>query len=249
MMLFTADLHTHTIASGHAYGTIREMAAAAAKKHLQILGLSEHGPGIPGTIDPFYYCNLKVIPRMLYGVVIVHGCEINVLNDGTRSLDDVWLKYLDYAILGIHRQCYRDQGRERNTDNLIKCMNHKKVRLVSHPDDNHTPLDYPRLVKAAKALNVALEVNNSSFTKQDKRLGCLDNYRCMLSLCEELRVPIVVSSDAHDPSWVGRFDEADQFLEELHFDRSLVLNLDENADAFARFFHLNWIIAPTKVNS
>jgi putative hydrolase len=242
MMKLTADLHTHSIVSGHAYGTIRELASAASEKKLKILGISEHGPGIPGTVNPFYYRNLKVVPRNLYGVAIVHGCEINVLNDGTRSLDDSMMKFLDYAIVGIHRQCYTDQGKERNTDNLISCMNYDKVRLVSHPDDNHTPLEYPRLVQAAKELHVALEVNNSSFTKLDERLGCLDNYRCMLALCEQYRVPIVVSSDAHDPSWVGRFDEAESFLEEVHFDHSLILNLDENLDRLISFFHLEEIV-------
>jgi putative hydrolase len=34
-----ADLHTHTIASGHAYGTITEMVHAAALKDLPILGI------------------------------------------------------------------------------------------------------------------------------------------------------------------------------------------------------------------
>ena len=37
-----ADLHTHTIASGHAYGTITEMVHAAALKDLPILGITEH---------------------------------------------------------------------------------------------------------------------------------------------------------------------------------------------------------------
>lgn len=243
MLKFIADIHTHSIASGHAYGTIREMAQAAADKKMKMLGISEHAPGIPGTTDPFYYRNLRVIPRNLYGTVIVHGCEINVLDDGTRSLDDSYLKYLDYAIVGIHRQCYTDQGKERNTDNLIACMQNEKVKLVSHPDDNHTPLDYPRLVQAAKELHVALEVNNSSFTKQEERLGCLENYRSMLQLCEQYRVPVVVSSDAHDPSWVARFDEASAFLEEMHFDPSLLLNLEDNLEAFLAFFGFEDIYA------
>ena len=41
MRKIIADIHTHTIASGHAYGTIREMAQAAASKKLKILGLTE----------------------------------------------------------------------------------------------------------------------------------------------------------------------------------------------------------------
>ena len=54
---FILDMHTHTLASGHAYGTIREMAQAAAENGLKLLGISEHAPGMPGTVDPFYYCN------------------------------------------------------------------------------------------------------------------------------------------------------------------------------------------------
>ena len=82
MKKLIADLHTHTIVSGHAYGTIREMAQAAGEQGLALLGLTEHAPGIPGTVDPFYYNNLAVIPRTLYGVELAHGSEINVLNGG-----------------------------------------------------------------------------------------------------------------------------------------------------------------------
>ena len=85
---FVLDIHTHTIASGHAYGTIREMAQAASGRLLSLLGVSEHAPGIPGTVDPIYFTNLSVIPKTLYGVTILHGCEANILNDGTISLEE-----------------------------------------------------------------------------------------------------------------------------------------------------------------
>ncbi|MBQ9299930.1 MAG: phosphatase [Clostridia bacterium] len=219
-----ADIHTHTIASGHAYGTIREMAQAAAEKGLSILGLTEHAPGIPGTVDPFYYMNLQVIPRTLYGVHILHGCEINVLNDGTLSLEEGFIQKLDYAIAGIHGLCYQDEGREKNAQNIASCMKHPKVKLISHPDDDHTPLDYDILVRAAHETGTALEVNNSSLVKKDQRLNCYENYRQMLALCGQYGVPIVVSSDAHDPSWVGRFDLAEALLESVAFPESLVLN-------------------------
>ena len=160
---FAADLHTHTLASGHSYGTIRENVEGARAAGIQVLGATEHAPGIPGTVDPFYYRNIKVVPKRIHGVSILHGSEINVLEDGTLSLEAQFMKYLDYAIVGIHTVCYHDQGRRKNTDNVIACMQHPKVKIVSHPDDDHTPLDYERLVAAAKQYNVALEVNNSSF--------------------------------------------------------------------------------------
>ena len=219
-----ADVHTHTIASGHAYGTIREMAQAASEKKLEILGLTEHAPGIPGTVDPFYYMNLQVIPRTIYGVRIMHGCEINVLNDGTLSLEERFISKLDYAIAGIHSLCYQDEGRTRNTENIASCMRHPKVKFVSHPDDDHTPLDYEALVCAARETGTALELNNSSLGKEDQRLNCVRNYRTMLALCMQYEVPVIVSSDAHDPSAVGSFAPARAMLESLSFPESLVLN-------------------------
>ena len=52
------DLHTHTVASGHAYCSLREMAKAAADKGLELLGITEHAPSMPGTCHKFYFHNL-----------------------------------------------------------------------------------------------------------------------------------------------------------------------------------------------
>ena len=226
MYQIAADIHTHTIASGHAYGTIREMAQAASERGLAVLGLTEHAPGVPGTVDPFYYLNLHVIPRTLYGVKIIHGCEINVLNDGTLSLEERFMDHLDYAIAGIHGTCYQDAGAIRNTENVVSCMRHPKVKLISHPDDDHTPLDYEALVRAARGTGTALEVNSSSLGKPQHRLNCFDNYRRMLALCVQYQVPVIVSSDAHDPSAVGDVDLARQLMESISFPEALVLNTD-----------------------
>ena len=46
------DVHTHTVASGHAFSTLQEMAVAASEKGLKLLGITEHAPGIPGTCSP-----------------------------------------------------------------------------------------------------------------------------------------------------------------------------------------------------
>ena len=224
MKKIIADLHTHTIVSGHAFGTVRENAQAAAEKGLKILGSTEHGPGIPGTCDPFYFKNLKSAPRNLYGVRILYGSEVNVLDDGSLSLEEDLMDKLDYAIVGIHRYCYKNQGKEKNTENLILCMKHEKVKFVSHPDDDRNPLDYEQLVKAAKEYGVALEVNNSSLLPGNSRIHCRENYREMLKWCQKLQVPVILSSDAHDPLYVGGFDRVEKLLEEEGFAENLVLN-------------------------
>ena len=72
------DAHTHTVASGHAYSSLQEMAKAAADKGLQVLGITEHGPSVPGTCPLVYFRNMFVVPRQMYGVRLLMGCEVNI---------------------------------------------------------------------------------------------------------------------------------------------------------------------------
>ena len=226
MKTLVADLHMHTLMSGHAFGTIREMAMGAAERNLQLIGITEHGPGLPGACDPIYYLNFRAAPRKLYNVEILYGCEVNICTGGTLSLGRRYLDALDYAIAGIHGFCYENEGAAKNTDSIIKCMADPKVRFISHPDDSRYPIDYPALVQGAKEYGVALEVNNSSLSPISFRPGCLENYRRMLPLCMEYGVPVIVDSDAHDPDAVGDFSLAINLLDEVGFDQDLILNTD-----------------------
>ena len=222
-----ADLHMHTVMSGHAFGTIREMAAEAAARGLKLIGTTEHGPGIPGTCNPIYFLNVCDAPRNLYGVEMLYGSEVNILDCGGLDLKERYLDCLDYAIAGIHGLCYTDQGKLRNTDNVIRAMAaHSKVRFISHPDSDSFPLDYKALVEGAKAYHVALEVNNSSIRKPSLRPNCIENYKTMVPLCMEYGVPILVNTDSHDPSAVGDFSLAMAMLEEIGVEENLILNND-----------------------
>ncbi len=69
------DVHMHTLASGHAYSTPREMVAAGRRKGLQLIGMSEHAPHMPGTCNEFYFCNFKVIRPEKPGIEIIMGAE------------------------------------------------------------------------------------------------------------------------------------------------------------------------------
>ena len=233
MKPFVADVHTHSLLSGHAFGTVRELAFEAAARDLKVLGVTEHGPGIPGTCDPILFRNFIDAPRNLYGVEMLYGSETNVLNTGVVDLDRRHLDMLDYAIAGIHGLCYEDVGAVKNTDNVISCMRDPKVKFISHPDADTYPMDYKALVEGAKEYGVALELNNSSLRKPGLRPGCVGNYEKMLPLCMEYGVSIIVNTDAHDPSQVGDFTLARALLERLEFDESLILNNDaEKLKAF-----------------
>ena len=61
-----ADLHTHTIASGHAYGTITEMVHAARfKGPADPRHPPSTAPSMPGSCGEMQLCNFKVIPPVL----------------------------------------------------------------------------------------------------------------------------------------------------------------------------------------
>ena len=233
MKPFVADVHMHSLLSGHAFGTVRELAFEAAARQLKLIGVTEHGPGIPGTCDPILFRNFIDAPRNLYGVEMLYGSEVNVLNTGTVDLDRRHLNCLDYAVAGIHGLCYEDEGVVKNTDNVIRCMAIDKVKFISHPDSDSYPVDYRALVQGAKEYATALEVNNSSLRKPALRPGCVANYEKMLPLCMEYGVNIIVNTDSHDPSQVGDFTLARVLLQRLEMDEDLILNNDlEKLKAF-----------------
>ena len=114
------DVHTHTIVSGHAFSTIQEMAQRAAELKLEILGITEHAPGIPGTCNPIYFRNIHVIPREMYGVKLLLGAELNILDtEGTLDLDENYYRILDLRIAGIHALCWQGGTRIRGTEPQI----------------------------------------------------------------------------------------------------------------------------------
>lgn len=168
-MIIKADTHSHTVASGHAYSTIREMAKAGAENGLEALAITEHAPKMPETCGRFYFSNFSVIPREMYGMKLLLGVELNILDEeGTVDLPEYLLKQMDIAIASIHMPCYGEsKGIEANTRAYINAMKNPYIDIIGHPDNDRFPVDYEALVKAAKETGTLLEVNNSSLAPGD----------------------------------------------------------------------------------
>ncbi len=117
------DLHTHTIASGHAYNTLYEMARSASEKGVGLLGVTDHAPRIPGACHPFHFINFKVVPRTLFGVRLLLGCELNIIDySGNIDLEPRYQKGLDFAIASIHEPCYACGTIAENTAAYLGAM-------------------------------------------------------------------------------------------------------------------------------
>lgn len=219
------DVHTHTIVSGHAYSTIREMAKEASKKEIKLLGITEHAPGIPGTCSSIYFENLRVVPREMYGVELMLGSEINIIDyDGKLSLEDRIIDKLDVRIAGIHNLCYTPGTLEQNTNAVVGAIKNPRIDIISHPDDGSCPLNYDIIVQAAKKYNTLLELNNNSINPINNRKNAHENAAHMLKLCKKYNVPIIMGSDAHIDMDIGKFNLAYEVLNEVDFPEELVIN-------------------------
>lgn len=218
------DVHTHTLASGHAYGTLTEMAQAAAQRGLKVLGITEHGPAIPGSCDPIYFCNLRVVPRVVNGVRLLLGAEINIMDyQGTLDLEQWIIDRLDLRIAGIHAPYYTLGTQAENTAAVLGAIQNPSVDMISHPDDGRCPLDYPAVVEAAIAHRTLLEINNNAM-RMPSRLNVAENILTILALCKEKGHPVILSSDAHYMTDVGNLDQVLPLLERVDFPEELVFN-------------------------
>lgn len=224
-MLDILDLHTHTIASGHAYNTLYEMTKAASEKGLTLFGSSDHGPAMRGASDAFYFINFKVIPRDLYDIKLIMGCELNILDcTGKIDLSERYLKGLDYAIASLHDFLFKKGTAKENAMACINAMKSPYVQIIGHPDDGRIPIDYEMLVNGAKMTGKLLEINSSSLHPKSPRVNSRENYIKMLSICRRLEVPVILGSDAHVAADVGNHEMALKLLEELDFPEELVVN-------------------------
>ncbi len=219
------DVHTHTVASGHAYSTIQEMAKAAAEKGIKQLGITEHAPALPGTCAPIYFRNLHVVPRNMYGIELLLGAEINILDtEGNIDMDDDMMSRLDLRIAGIHSLCYTPGTREQNTHAMIRVISNPYINIISHPGDGTAELDFEPIVIAAKEHNTLLEINNSSLKPVRKKLTARDNNLEILRLCKRYEVPVILGSDAHISFDIANYEFIPSLLAETEFPDSLIVN-------------------------
>jgi len=219
------DLHTHTVASSHAFSTLKENIEAAAVKGLKIIGNSDHGGKMPGAAHDFHFTNYRVVRPEILGVRVFRGIEANITNtEGELDTKPFVQNKVDYMIASIHQSCYKIGTVEENTNAFINAMKNDKVIVVGHPDDAKVPVDFDLLAKGAKEHGVAIELNNSSLVPNSVRMNGRENAKLMLEAAKKHGAMILLGSDAHIYLDVGRFDEALALIEEVNFPKEMIVN-------------------------
>ena len=223
------DVHMHTLASGHAYNTIREMIAAGSKKGLALVGIADHAPAMPGSTHRFYFENLRIFDREVYGkeagVELLMGVELNILTTtGKVDLEEKALCSVDYAIASLHDPCSNPGTELDITTAIMSAMWIPQVKIIGHPDNPRFPVDFDKIAKAAAERHVLLECNNSSYRPGGSRSGSRDLAKKMLQACKKYGTHVSMGSDAHIDLDVGNHALSEEVIREADFPEELVIN-------------------------
>ncbi|MDF2882844.1 MAG: hypothetical protein K0R54_3401 [Clostridiaceae bacterium] len=224
-MKYVVDTHTHTIVSGHAYTTWLENIKEASKQGIRLLGTTDHGPNMPGGPHLFYFSNMKAWPRKIDDVILLRGCEVNIIDyKGNIDIPELICKKLDIIIASLHDVCIKPGSRDENTEALLNVMDNPYVDIIGHSGNPSFPIWEEKVVKKAKDNNILIEINNGSF---GSRAGSEENCYKIAKLCRENHVKLIFGSDAHTCFQIGKFQKAENLIKQLDISEDLIMNTDE----------------------
>lgn len=227
-MNIIADLHTHTIASTHAYNTILEMVRYAAQVGLKAIALTDHGRRMPGAPGDWFFQNLVSVPRRLEGILVLRGIELNIIDyDGNTDLEEN-ARDLDWAVASIHNGLLDPSVKptvERCTELWLKVAQNPMVRVIGHSGTPQFEYDYETVIPEFGRQGKLVEINEHSFLV---RKASIPNCKKIAETCKKYGVPIVIDSDAHFCTEMGVYSNAEWMLREIDFPEELIVNADEN---------------------
>ena len=239
-----SDWHTHTVYSRvgpylHGKGRIIDNARAAAKKGLEQVAITDHGP------TDFYGLSMKNIPKMrediakalkkFPGLKIKLGVEADIV-DTPNGLDvppEDFAKF-DFVNAGYHYvpNCHmianwlsfrmpcpafvREKMRKQNTERLVRALKSNDIYILTHPGDK-AYIDEHAVAKACEETGTLVEINARH------RHPDMDDLR----IYEQYDVKFAISSDAHRPKHVGRYAESMMLALDAGIDPARIVNIEE----------------------
>lgn len=198
------DLHSHTTASDGA-NSIEEMAEAAKVLGYEYLAITDHSKSqvIANGLDAKRLLKhveaIHKVGAKLRGITLLAGCEVDILVDGTMDFPDDVLKELDWVVGSPHVSLRQDT--EKATARILRAIENKYVNVIGHPTGRlinqreGLPLDFPKVIAAAKASGTALEIN-AGYPRLDLSEGPARQ-------AIDAGVMLTIDTDAHSVAGLG----------------------------------------------
>lgn len=192
------DLHVHSKWSDGSH-TFEQLAEVAKEHGYSYFALTDHSQGL-GVARGLTVERLAEQKREIYtlnkklkNIRILHGTEVDIRSDGTLDFHDDVLQTLDIVVASIHSGF--KQTKEQLTSRIVAAMKNPYVSIIAHPtgrligERDAYEVDMDEILKTAKETGTAMEINAYPL-----RLDLSDIYA---KKAKELRIPIVISTDAH----------------------------------------------------
>ncbi|MFH0875277.1 MAG: PHP domain-containing protein [archaeon] len=222
--MLLADLHTHTVNSGDGLNTLYEMAQEAGRKGLKILGCVSHGPSFNSSYPHDAYCVFERVNKELFGVRILMGIEMNIIDESGRiDVKENSHKFIMAKLAGLHE----DLGSiEKNTNAIFNAIANPNVHIITHPYC-YFKTDIEKIALAAVKYNKLLELNNSTFKYNMERIPWqLDSARKMVAVLKKHNHKLIINSDAHVASDLGEDMAVLSYKKELGLADEMIINSD-----------------------
>ncbi|WP_067666101.1 phosphatase [Ferrimonas marina] len=222
-MQILTDTHCHTIASTHAYSTLQELVQAAKLAGLQAFAVTDHAPPMPDAPHYWHFINMKVVPRVIDGIAVLRGMEANIVAEGVEVPERV-REGLDMMIASFHEPVFAPADCLTNTKAMIAAIESGHCQIIGHPGNPKYPIEVDAVLTAAKAHNVAMEINNSSFSHS--RVGSEPRCLHLLERVGHHGGKVSFGSDAHIAFHLGHFGNCIAAAEQVGFPRDQVVSAD-----------------------
>lgn len=192
------DLHVHSKWSDGSH-TFEQLAEVAKEHGYSYFALTDHSQGLGVarglTVERLAEQKREIdtLNKKLKNIRILHGTEVDIRSDGTLDFHDDVLQTLDIVVASIHSGF--KQTKEQLTSRIVAAMKNPYVSIIAHPtgrligERDAYEVDMDEILKTAKETGTAMEINAYPL-----RLDLSDIYA---KKAKELRIPIVISTDAH----------------------------------------------------
>ena len=162
-------------------------------------------------------------PAYLLSMYKNKGFNINMTEEDLRIMKEYPVDFISFSYYSSSCVAKDDTGLNKTAGNTVTAIKNPHISVIVHPDDGKCPLDYEKVVLAAKKYHTLLEVNNNAL-RSPSRLNPRENTLKMLQLCKQHRVKIILGSDAHIHFDIKNYDQIEELLKEVEFPKELIVN-------------------------